>query len=869
MPPDRKSDPKALDERLQQLARVPVLLVATDYDGTLAPIVEDPEQARPDRDAMVALRKLAALPHTHVTIVSGRALSNLGELTGYPEDITLIGSHGSEFDLDFVSSLPPEAAELRDRLIAEIRRIAEQDPAFGVEVKPASVAFHYRNASKESAERGAAQVLAGPASWDGVHLKRGKKVLELAVVPTSKGTALDRVRRTTGASACIFLGDDRTDEDGFAHLTSRDVGVKVGEGSTIAAYRVENTRQVARTLARLSELREEFLAGSDAVPIEDHAMLTDQRTLALVTPDARVVWMCVPRIDSPAIFAELLGGPPAGHFTVMPAEGDARPTQVYEGDSFHLKTSWPRLTVTDFLDCSGGRPMQRPGRTDLVRVIEGDRRVRIVFAPRLDFGRVHTRLEVREGGLAVLDTLDPIVLRAHGVEWTIEDEGMHHTAYAEIDLSPGEPVVLELRYGTGSLAPSIVTPEMRSEQTRRYWSSWAARLDVPSVEPDLCRRSALVLRGLVHNPTGAIAAAGTTSLPETIGGIRNWDYRYCWPRDAALAAAALVRLGSNGEALRLLDWLLGVLDTLPAPERLRPIYTVNGTDIPAEAEIAELAGYAGSRPVRTGNAAAGQLQLDVFGPIVELIHLLMSRGAPLSAEHYRLVEAMTTAVAKRWTEPDHGIWEIRGPMQHHVHSKVMCWQTVRLAAEISQGFLGREREDWEALADEIAADVLENGWSPRLNSFTIAYGREEVDASVLAVGLTGLLPPDDERFLGTIRATEKHLLRNGTVYRYLGDDGLPGQEGGFNLCTAWLIEAYALCGRERDARALFESYVTLAGPTGLMPEEVDPESGLGLGNHPQAYTHLGLINAAIRLASLRGSGRVARQTPLRRTGNGS
>lgn len=846
---DTEQNPAAVDEKVDSIACASVLLVATDYDGTLAPIVENPDEATPDPEAMVALRALAALPNTHVAVVSGRALAELAKLTGRPDKVHLVGSHGSEFDLGFAESLSPQATALRERLIEDITDIVDGAKGFGIEVKPASVAFHFRNAPEEHAQQRVARVLTGPASLDGVFIKHGKKVIELAVVPTSKGSALDRVRRQVGATTCVFFGDDKTDEDAFSHLAPRDMGVKVGAGATIAGYRVADTRDVARKLARISERRTDWLCGAGAKPIEGHNLLSDQRSLALVDPDGRIAWMCAPRLDSPAMFAELLGGPGAGYFSITPVDQDAKPTQSYDDASFILQTRWPGLTVTDYLDASGGRVNQRPGRSDLLRVLEGRCRVRVEFAPRLDFSRISTRLTVRPGGLVVEDTVDPIVLHSPGVHWTIEQSTNHDTAVAEFDLdtADNEPVTLELRYGTGSLAPSVLTQQRRREQTRRLWSAWASSLDVPDLRPDLIRRSALAIRGLVHGPTGAIAAAATTSLPEGLGGVRNWDYRYCWPRDAAMAASALVRLGSMSEALRLLDWLLGVVDGLHSPDRLRPIYTVSGHDLSPEAEIPELAGYAGSRPVRVGNGAAGQLQLDVFGPIVELTHLLMHRGAPLSGEHWRLVEHMANAVAARWTEADHGIWEVRGPQQHHVHSKVMCWETVRLAAQVSEGFLGRPREDWLALADEIKRDVLQNGYNPKLNAFTGVYGQTHADAAVLTIGLCGMIDPMDDKFLGTVRFIERELLHKGTVYRYLCDDGLPGKEGGFNLCTAWLIEAYALCGRTSDAERLFGTFCELAGPSGMIPEQVDPETGLGLGNSPQAYSHMGLINAALRL----------------------
>ncbi len=839
-----------LCDRLAALARVPVLLVASDYDGTLSPIVSDPTDAKPDREAMIALRSLADLPNTHVALISGRSLSDLASLSQAPDHLHLVGSHGSEFDLDFANNLDPDASELKGKVEKELKQIAGEHAGCSVEVKPASVAFHYRNADEDVAGAALKAVEDGPASWNGVHLKRGKMVVELAVVSTSKGTALHVIRSRVGASAVIFLGDDVTDEDAFGTLQGPDLGVKVGDEESLAPFRVADTRDVARVLARLSEMRQAWLAGSDAVAIETHALLSDQRTVGLVTPDARLVWLCLPRIDSSSLFSELLGGPAAGHFSVRPAGAGDPVRQTYLGDSFHLRTVWPKMTVTDYLDCSGGRTTQRAGRTDLVRVLEGSGRARIEFAPRLDFGRMATRLTLHEDGLIVEDTMDPVVLRSPGVRWTLEEEGQHQTAIGEVDLSSHDGrVVLELRYGTGSLGPGVIDEKKRSRQTARYWETWAAGLDLPSGLPavDLVRRSALVLKSLCQGPTGAIAAAATTSLPECIGGIRNWDYRYCWPRDAALSGAALVKLGMTSEALRLLDWLLGVVDDLPSPDRLSPIYTVNGGELPPEAEIRELSGYAGSRPVRVGNAASRQLQLDVFGPIVELVHALLESGAPLSAEHWRLVDAMVSAVATRWKEPDHGIWEIRGPRRHHVHSKVMCWQAVALGVEIAERHLGRPRPDWEELRDRILQDVLEHGYNAELNTFTGAYGESEIDAAVLLIGLTGMIDPRDERFVGTVAAVEYMLRAGDTVFRYRMDDGLPGAEGGFNLCTTWLIEAYAKSGRIADAEHLFEAYMKCAGPTGLFAEELDPVTGQALGNHPQAYSHLGLINAALTL----------------------
>lgn len=843
-----------LDRQLERIAAVPVLLVASDYDGTLSPIVSDPDEARPQRESIVALRRLAAMPQTHVAVISGRALKDLARLTGLPEDVHLVGSHGSEFDLDFAMRLPPEAARLRDRLAQELSEVAGKGNGFIIETKPASVAFHYRNAPEDEAAAAVKSVMDGPAQLEGVYTKHGKKVVELGVVSTSKGTALETMRHRCGASAVAFLGDDVTDEDAFATLTGPDVGIKVGPGPTGARYRVEGPGEVAKVLARLCELRGDWLAGAEAVPIERHSMLSDQRTAALVTPEGRITWMCMPRIDSPAIFAELLGGPAAGHFTIRaPDDGGTQPKQSYRAGSMVLRTKWKDFTVTDFLDCSGGRVAHRAGRTDLVRIIEGTGRFVVEFAPRLEFGRFHTRLIAREGGLEIEDTPDPIVLRSPGIDWTIVEEGVHQTARAEVDLARSRgPQVFELRYGTGSLRDPSATAEERCHQTDVFWKGWAARLTIPDVEPSLVARSALVLKALCHGPSGAIVAAATTSLPEHVGGVRNWDYRFSWLRDGAMAAAALVRLGSTAEAMQFLDWVLGVVGSCPSPERLHPVYAVTGEPLGPEADIGELAGYRGSRPVRVGNMAARQVQLDVFGPIVELVALLLESDAPLSSEHWRLVETMAQSVQRRWREPDHGIWEIRRPRRHHVHSKVMCWLTVDRAVRIARTHLDRDRDDWVALRDEIAADVLEHGYKPDLNAFTAAYDGADLDAASLAVGRSGLLGPGDPRFAGTVKAVEERLRNGPTVYRYRTDDGLPGFEGGFHLCASWLVDSYLLLGRRDEARALFDQIAALAGPTGLLSEEYGPRTGRALGNFPQAYSHIGIIENAVRLGGTGG-----------------
>ena len=595
------------------------------------------------------------------------------------------------------------------------------------------------------------------------------------------------------------------------------------------------------------------------VPIEQHSLLSDQRTAAIVTPDARVVWLCTPRVDSHPIFAELLGGSENGFFAVRPIESAGNAVQRYVDDSMVLETAWDDVCVTDYLDCSEGLPTEPPGRTRLIRVLAGTGRAVIEFAPR--FGRIAGALfEPRGDDLGVsagsrlggdqvrrLWLRNGIRLRAPGLRWQIESDGRNDIARAEVDLSAG-PVVLELLCGTGASDYATAESERRSA-TIEHWSAWADGLALPRLQTDLVRRSALVLKALCHGPTGAIIAAPTTSLPQELGGSRNWDYRYCWMRDASMSAATLVRLGSNQEALDLLDWLLRLVDTGGAQlDQLAPIYTVDGEALPAEKTHLDLAGYGGSHPVRIGNAAEQQVQTDVFGPIMELIWRLGRAGAPLDERHWRLVEQLVAAVDQRWREPDQGIWEIRAAPRHHVHSKAMCWMAVDRGVAVAEGVFGRSVPEWEQLRDTIAAEILTEGWNPGERSYTAAYGSTDLDSAVLAVGRSGLAPPEDPRLAATISAIEAQLRVGPTVYRYRGDDGLPGEASGFNLMTSWLIDAKILIGDLDGARALFDDYVALAGPTGLMSEECDAVTGQARGNFPQAYSHLGLIENALNLA---------------------
>jgi trehalose-phosphatase len=822
-----------------ELARRPRLLVACDYDGTLAPITADPRAVQPRPEAVTALRSLACLPETTAAVISGRALRDLAVLSRLPSEVHLIGSHGSEFDIGFLHALDEQARSLHRKLVSTLRRMVSRADGVLLEVKPASVAVHVRQADPAVAGRVLARVRSGPCQWDGVQVTEGSAVLEVSVVRTDKGEALEVLRRSSGATAAVFIGDDVSAEEVFVGLSGPDLGIKVGSGSTLAPFRVADSADVAAVLSLLWHERSAWLYGELAPPIERLSMLGNGRSVALVTPDARVCWQCVPGPASAAVFAELLGGPVAGHFSVRP-EREALPLgQRYVPGTMTLETRWSRLLVTDYLDHHTARH-----RTDLIRVIDGSAPAVLEFAPRPEFGQVAVRLQATAKGLLVMGTSDPMVLRSTGVSWDIVPDGPHESARAVVQPQPGRPVVLELRCGTGDLSSHRMPEDRRRALSGAHWSRWISGLSLPAVERGLVARSALTLRALCHSGTGAIMAAATTSLPEEIGGIRNWDYRHCWLRDGAMTARALVSLGSTAEAAAYLGWVHTVLAGVPGPERLHPVYALDGNALGPEAVIDTLPGYAGSRPVRVGNLANQQVQLDVFGPVVELISELAGRrGHPDDAD-WQLVRAMCEAVARRWDEPDHGIWEERLTPRHHVHSKVMCWLAVDRAVRMGQRYGLAIDPSWPGLRDAIAADVLGNGWNDQAGAYTAAYDGTDLDAASLQVGLSGLLDPADERFGATVTAVEAELRSGCTVYRYRRDDGLPGAEGGFHLCTAWLIEAYLLTGRRADAEELFSQFIGTVGPTGLLPEEYDPIAERSLGNHPQAYSHLGLIRCA-------------------------
>ena len=827
----------ALLAELKVLARVPGLIVACNYGGTLCDAEGISTETLPLGSAAIALRALAALPNTHAAVISGRSLRDLAAVSRLPAEVHLVGSHGAEFDMGFAHQQTLATESVLQKVHAALNEAVGFQKGIWIERKPVAVSVHTRPAAPDivAAVTDTAREL---ARSHGLHFIVDGSVLDLSVVEPSKAEALESLRSRLGASAAMYAGDADSDELAMATLRGPDMGLRVGPGETSASFRLRDPESFARVLAILFELRRAWLFGEDAVGLERHSLIGNGSSTALVTPDAKICWMSHPLPDSGSLFAHILGGDAAGHFSVEPVKASQVLGQRYVDSTMIVETRWADVTVTDYLEPAPD------GITSLVRVLSGNGAARITFAPRPDYANAPFSMEARGEELHVVGTSEPFILLAPGVTFSITSDGRHATATAAVNLQDG-PVVLNLRCGDTEHQPAVPESEAdRRSAVALHARQWVQGLVLPGVKPSLVRRSALVLRALVHEPTGAVLAAPTTSLPEGIGGTRNWDYRYCWLRDGSMTVNALVDLGSTREAAGFLSWLGRILEHAPGPEWLHPLYSVTGAPLSTEAVIDSLPGYAGSRPVRIGNAADHQVQLDVFGPIAELILALSEREGALADEHWELMVQMASAVLARWHEPDHGIWEARRAPRHHIYTKVMCWVTLDRALRTASRHGRVPEAAWAPVADTIRDEVLREGWDESAKSYTVAYDSPDLDAAVLHIGLSGLLDVTDQRFLDTVTAVERELRVGPTVFRYRYDDGLPGLEGGFHICTTWLIEAYVATGRIEEAWDLFDQLVNLFGPTGLLPEEYDPGTETHLGNHPQAYSHLGFIRCA-------------------------
>ena len=583
--------------------------------------------------------------------------------------------------------------------------------------------------------------------------------------------------------------------------------------------------------------------------IGDYALLGDTRSAALVSPSGSIDWWCLPRFDSEPVCGRLLGGDDAGHLAVTPAAPSALAHRDYLPSAPVLSTTW--RTATGTLTLTEGMVSSVTGRllpsTLLVRRVEAagrPARVRVTFAPRQGWRRDRARMRPAPGGVVVdLDGLALGVTSSHPL-------GLGDTETVEVEVYPGRPLTVVIgaawREPLVHVAPERAWQELCTDASR--WRSWLQDLpeDVPfraAVE-----RSLLVLRLLTYSPSGAPVAAATTSLPEDLGGIRNWDYRFTWPRDASIGVAAFLSLGKMAEASMFVHWLLHA-SRLERP-RLPALFTLDGNRAAAERCIGDWPGYRGSLPVRAGNGARSQHQLDGYGWLVDALHLYADAGGGVSGEARRAVAGFADEVTRRWREPDAGIWEERGHPDHHTHSKLMAWLALDRALRLAETHPPRSSRlrRWRAARDAIAAEVKDRGFDAELGAYTRTYDSQELDAALLVLPLLGIEPPGSPRVAGTINTIRARLGAGGPfLYRYPpGTDGLPGAEGAFLPCSFWLVQALAATGRTEEAAVTMKDLLH-AAPLGLFAEEIDPATGELLGNFPQALTHASLLQAALAL----------------------
>ncbi|MFE9041897.1 glycoside hydrolase family 15 protein [Streptomyces sp. NPDC007818] len=590
--------------------------------------------------------------------------------------------------------------------------------------------------------------------------------------------------------------------------------------------------------------------------IEDYALIGDMQTAALVCRDGSVDWLCLPRFDSHAVFAGLLGTEEHGFWRVGPAgPADAEPAPAdrrrYRGDSLVLESEWdtPRGTVrvTDFMPPRDGAPQ-------LIRIVEGiSGRVRMRSALRMRFSYGRIVPWVHKVGERTVAVAGPDSV---WFDTEAETHGEDLTTYSEFTVTAGERIAFTLSWQPSHKdAPPLPDPEGSLTATTDFWRDWVSHCTYHGPYREAVVRSLITLKALTYAPTGGIVAAPTTSLPEEIGGVRNWDYRYTWLRDAAITLSSMLRTGYREEARAWRDWLLRAV--AGDPENLQIMYGIAGERELGEAELDWLPGYENSGPVRVGNGAANQLQLDVYGEVTEALHLAHMTGLSRNDYAALLQIKLINYLEKNWNQPDEGIWEVRGPRRHFTHSKVMAWVAVdRTIKLIESGDADGPLERWRELRDEIHRDVCEKGYDKERNTFTQSYGSKELDASLLLIPQMGFLPPDDKRVIGTIEAIQRELsTEDGFVLRYptageeAGVDGLEGDEGAFLACSFWLADDLAMIGRVDEARTLFEKLLSLRNDLGLLAEEWDPRLQRQVGNFPQAFSHVPLIDTALRLTA--------------------
>jgi GH15 family glucan-1,4-alpha-glucosidase len=579
--------------------------------------------------------------------------------------------------------------------------------------------------------------------------------------------------------------------------------------------------------------------------IEDYGLIGDLQTAALVSRPGSIDWLCLPRFDSGACFAALLGGEEHGRWLLVPTARQRGLSRRYRGESLILETDWETVDgsvrVIDFMPPRGREP-------DVVRIVEGlsgEVPMRSELVIRFEYGSIVPWVRRIDTARVAVAGPDGLCFRT-----SAETRGENMRTISELTVREGDRIPFVLTwFPSYHDVPRAIDPEQALAETEEYWSDWMRPCTYEGEWRDEVRRSLIVLKALTYAPTGGIVAAPTTSLPELIGGVRNWDYRFCWLRDATLTLLSLLNAGYTDEAKQWRDWLLRAAAGDPAD--LQALYNVLGERRLTELELDWLPGYEDSAPVRIGNAACNQLQLDVYGEILDALFQARKHGLQADPDSWSLQRQMLRHLEGAWRQPDHGIWEIRGEKRHFTHSKVMAWvafdRAVRAVEE--QGVEG-PLEHWRSVRNEIHDDICRNAWDDELCAFTQFYGSGTLDASLLLIPLVGFLPGSDERARGTVEAIERDLCHDGFVLRYRTEsdvDGLPQGEGCFLPCSFWLAEALAAIGRPDDGRTLLERLLRLTTDLGLLSEEHDPKAGRLVGNFPQALTHLTLINAAFSL----------------------
>jgi GH15 family glucan-1,4-alpha-glucosidase len=581
-----------------------------------------------------------------------------------------------------------------------------------------------------------------------------------------------------------------------------------------------------------------------AAPIEDYALIGDTHTAGLVSREGSIDWLCLPRFDSPACFAALLGDRSNGRWLLAPAGPVREVRRRYQGDTLVLETEYRTDDgVVRVVDCMPPRQSD----PDLARVIEGVRGrvpMRMELTIRFDYGSIVPWVRRVDGALHAVAGPDSVWLRT-----PVPVRGENWTTLADFTVAEGERAPFMLTWHASHRpAPRRIDPVRALGDTEAWWGEWASGIDYGGGWQDAVIRSLLTLKALTYAPTGGIVAAPTTSLPEQLGGVRNWDYRYCWLRDATFTLSALMLAGLVDEARAWREWLLRAV--AGQPRQMQILYGVAGERRITEQELDWLGGYQGSRPVRIGNAAVHQFQLDVYGEVMDTLHLGRNIGLESDEAVWDFQQALLEHLESNWREPDEGIWEIRGPRRHFTHSKVMAWVALDRAIKAVE-LMGHEGpvDRWRAVRAELHDEVCREGYDSGRDSFVQYYGADHLDASLLQIPLVGFLPADDPRVKGTVAAIQRELMVDGLVHRYPPEgsqavDGLPPGEGTFLACTFWLADNLALMGRREEALAIFERLLTLRNDVGLLAEEYDPASSRQLGNFPQAFSHVALVNTA-------------------------